>query len=75
MIIFIKYIEDDNILLGNISGLKENGTAARLGIFFEVGDISRVTFHPSPKQRGHRNETEPEQSPTEPDRKRLKRGK
>ena len=77
--------EDDSIFLGNISGLprlKEHGTAARLVIFFEVGDISRVTLTPKPKEKGKltisaiaSNETEPEQSPTEPYRKRLKRGK
>ena len=77
--------EDDSIFLENISGLpklKENGTAARLVIFFEVGDISRVTLTPKPKEKRQptisaiaSNETEPEQSPTEPDRKRLKRGK
>ena len=73
--------EDDSIFLENISGLpklKENGTAARLVIFFEVGDISRVTLTPKPKEKRQptisaiaSNETEP----TEPDRKRLKRGK
>ena len=79
--------EDDSIFLANISGLsklKENGTAARLVIFFEVGDISRVTLTPKPKEKrqpttsafaSNNDATEPEQSPTEPDRKRLKRGK
>ena len=78
--------EDDSIFLGNISGLprlKENGTAARLVVFFEVGDISRVTLTPKPKEKRQpttsafaSNETgAPEQSPTGPDRKRLKRGK
>ena len=78
--------EDDSIFLANISGLprlKEHGTAARLVIFFEVGDISRVTLTPKPKEKrqpttsafASNNETEPEQSPTEPDRKRFKKGK
>ena len=77
--------EDDSIFFANISGLprlKEHGTAARLVVFFEVGDISRVTLTPKPKEQRQpttsaiaSNETAPEQSPTEPGRKRLKRGK
>ena len=71
--------EDNSIFFGNISGLprlkKDHGSAARLVIFFEIGDISR------PKSKEKRqpptpNEAEPEQeTPAGPDRKRLKRGK